>query len=63
MKKTRLDGLAKRISRDMELTEEYERREDGLIQMCVNFGNVEKKFGPADQTKVTSLKFLETGTN
>lgn len=36
----------------MELTEEYEGREDGLIHMSVNFGNVEKKFGPADQTKV-----------
>jgi hypothetical protein len=51
-----LDGLSKRISRDMELCEEYEGREDGLIEMSVVFGNIEKKFGPADNTKVTDLE-------
>ena len=37
----------------MELYEEYEGRDDCLIQMTVNFGNIEKKFGPADTSKVS----------
>ncbi len=53
----RLDGLAKRVSRDMELCEEYIGREDCLIEMSVIFGNIEKKFGPADSTKVRISKF------
>ena len=36
----------------MELCEEYEGRDDSLIEMSVIFGNIEKKFGPADSTKV-----------
>lgn len=54
----RLDGLSKRISKDMELYEEYEGRDDCLIEMTVVFGNIEKKFGPADSTKVIFCHFV-----
>ena len=47
---SRMDGLSKRIvlSDDMELTEEYIGREDGLISMQVTFGVAKKEFGPAE---------------
>ena len=43
----------------MELYEEYEGRDDCLIEMTVVFGNIEKKFGPADSTKVIVIKKTE----
>lgn len=47
---SRLDGLSKRIVRsdDMELTEVYIGREDGLVSMQVTFGVAKKEFGPAE---------------
>jgi hypothetical protein len=47
---SRTDGLSKRIVRsdDMELTEVYIGREDGLVSMQVTFGIAKKEFGPAE---------------
>ena len=47
---SRNDGLSKRFVRvdDMELTEIYIGREDGLISMQVTFGVAKKEFGPAE---------------
>ena len=47
---SRTDGLSKRIVRsdDMELTEVYVGREDGLVSMQVTFGVAKKEFGPAE---------------
>ena len=47
---SRSDGLSKRIVRsdDMELTEVYIGREDGLVSMQVTFGVAKKEFGPAE---------------
>ena len=47
---SRLDGLTKRVWKDMELIEEYVGRPDRLIHMHVQFVQVEKKFGPAGDT-------------
>jgi hypothetical protein len=50
---SRVDGLARRVCKDMELVEEYVGRPDHLIHMNVQFVHVEKKFGPAvDSTKI-----------
>ena len=48
---SRLDGLTKRVQKDMELIEEYTGRPDHLIHMYVHFIPGEKKFGPAEQRK------------
>ncbi len=48
---SRMDGLTKRVWKDMELIEEYEGRPPHyLIRMHVQFVQVEKKFGPAGDT-------------
>ena len=48
---SRIDGLTKRVCKDMELIEEYTGRPDHMIHMNVQFVPVEKQFGPADQHK------------
>ena len=60
---SRLDGLTKRIWKDMELTEKYVGRPDRLIYMYVQFVQVEKKFGPAGDTAKSAReigKIIET---
>ena len=59
---SRLDGLTKRICRDMELIEEYTGRPDHLINMYVSFVPGEKKFGPAEaRTRSREVgKIIET---
>lgn len=47
---SRVDGLTKRVWKDMEIIEEYEGRPDHLIHMYVQFIHAEKKFGPAGDT-------------
>ena len=42
-----LDGLTKRVWKEMELIEQYLGRPDHLIRMDVQFVQMEKKFGPA----------------
>ena len=44
---SRLDGLTKRVWKEMELIEQYVGRPDHLIRMDVQFIQMEKKFGPA----------------
>ena len=48
---SRIDGLTKRVCKDMELIEEYTGRPDHMIHMNVQFVPVEKQFGPADSSK------------
>ncbi len=48
---SRVDGLSRRVAKDMELIEDYVGRPDGMIRMHVQFVHVEKKFGPADSSK------------
>ena len=48
---SRMDGLTKRVWKDMELIEEYTGRPDNLIHMDVQFVHIEKKFGPAGDAR------------
>lgn len=65
--KSRSDGLDQRIFKDLEITEQYSGRLDGLQRMKAIFIIAEKKFGPADNTKRYKevAKIIETysGTN
>ncbi|TRY78534.1 hypothetical protein TCAL_04253 [Tigriopus californicus] len=48
---SRSDGLEQRDFKDLEITEKYSGRLDGLQSMKAVFIIAEKKFGPADNTK------------
>lgn len=45
---SRPDGLGVRVTKDLEMVEQYQGRMDSLQVMRVSFGPSEKKFGPAE---------------